>query len=167
MKYPALGLFTLFLRALAETTDKLNSGELEKGASWGNAPMAPVPPVEGEPTADKPKRTRRTAAQIAADEAAEKEAAQQQQGTASADTPAKEDPKAPAQPTGQLYPDKTDEDLYQERRASFKDYIEKGGSAELERVKATAAKYNPSQGNRGISREDHAAFLADIEALKL
>lgn len=163
MKYPALGLFTLFLRALADTTDKLNSGELE------NQPVNPAE-TSAEPATDKPKttRTRRTKEQIAADEAAAKMTTEEKEAVLAVTGPAveREETKAPAEELAKLYPDKSDKDLYQERRASFIEYI-KAGSAAVERVKNIAAKYNPSQGNRGISREDHAAFLADIEALKL
>lgn len=182
MKYPAIGLVALFLRSLAETLEKNNESNII--APNLEEPVSPRPQAGARPKGsdeahysfpsapapDKPTRTRRTRAQIAADEAA---ASQQTVSGVNAgdkdlvELEKKFDLASPPLEPVKLYPDKSDEDLYQERRASFAEYIKNGGSSELERVKAVAAKYNLTQGNRGISREDHAAFLADIEALKL
>lgn len=152
MKYPTIGLIAMFLRSLAETLEK-NNAEGQPESVIRNPCAAEPQPAPG---IEQPKttRTRRTKEQIAADEAALK--AQQPETPAPVETPAPE-PEKPAAPAVDL------EALYQERRKSFEELVKAGRGAD---VKALIAKYAPS-GNRDIKPEDHAAFLADVEALKL
>lgn len=158
MKYPTIGLIAMFLRSLAET--------LEKNNAEGQPEGLPDPAPKAE-AAEQPKRIRRTKEQIAADEAAAKHEAEQQRiiqeaadrlkAAEEADKGKTAEPEKPAAPAVDL------EALYQERRKSFEELVKAGRGAD---VKALIAKYAPS-GNRDIKPEDHAAFLADVEALKL
>jgi len=156
MKYPAIGLITLFLRSLAETLEKNNT----EGSTPAASPevVQPSEPLTGEPTDDKPKRKRRTATEIAADEAAEAAKNKQPEPEpAKAPEPEKEEPVTNGKHT-------FSPELYEARRAAFEDLV-KGGR--LLEVKAIIKKHSTTEANKDIPDSAQAAFLADIEALKL
>lgn len=133
----------------------LNEGEVN--------PVLPAEPTTQEPPS---KRTRRTKEQIAADEAAAK-AAQAKPDDAIPEEAAKlaqaSEPEKPA-----LYPDKTDEQLYQERRDIFDP---RDGSFHLVKeghqtaLKEILGRFAPN-GNRDITREQHADAVAALTKLR-
>lgn len=173
MKYPSLGILCLLLRAIANAVEEQNSKDWD-----GNLPVtpAPTPPpsaepppvVTGEPTTDKPKRTRRTAAQIEADVKAAEEAAkgqppqppaEEEHGTLVLDT--KEEPAAPIE--GAM--------TYEELQALIQPFIKVpvGHQPRGLEVKAIIRKYTPDHdgGLKQLSTlpQHHKAFAADIEGL--
>lgn len=157
MKYPALGIIAIFLRSLAETVDKHNSGELDEQ----DDPDMQAEPLHGKVSVPaKTTRTRRTKEQIAADEKAAAEAKagaeiQEEMKKHDAEKPKEEQAPAPSGPSA--------EDLYQERRSAF-DWLIKNNH--IDKVKEVLRKYTDSpNANRDLPAEHHEAFLKDIKAL--